>query len=88
MNTLYPDKKATAPTQRAKAHIRKRSIVLDGLKTSVSLEDAFWDAIREIADVRSQSVIHLISEINNGRDHANFSSAIRLYVLSYYRDRS
>jgi predicted DNA-binding ribbon-helix-helix protein len=63
----------------------KRSIVIAGHKTSVSIEDAFWTALKEIAQARQQSVAELIGSIDGARRGSNLSSAIRLFVLDYYR---
>jgi predicted DNA-binding ribbon-helix-helix protein len=63
----------------------KRSIVIAGHKTSVSLEDAFWKAFKEIAISRNKTLSGLIAEIDTGRPHGNLSSAIRLFVLDHYR---
>ncbi|MFZ2077324.1 MAG: ribbon-helix-helix domain-containing protein [Xanthobacteraceae bacterium] len=65
----------------------KRSIVIAGHKTSVSIEDAFWTALKEIAQARQQSVAELIGSIDGARRGANLSSAIRVFVLDYYRGR-
>lgn len=54
-------------------------------KTSVSLEDEFWQSVKQIALVRGMRVADLVEEIDKGREQANLSSAIRLYVLGYYR---
>lgn len=59
---------------------RKRSVVLSGHKTSVSLEAPFWDALAKIAALRGKSVNALIAEIDRGR-RGNLSSAIRVFVL-------
>ncbi|MEW5726734.1 MAG: ribbon-helix-helix domain-containing protein [Pseudomonadota bacterium] len=64
--------------------MKKRSIVIAGHATSVSLEQEFWDALKEIADGRGVSVNHLVAEIDAGRD-ANLSSAIRVFVLRHWR---
>ncbi len=69
-----------------KSLIVKRSIVVAGRKTSVSLEDAFWKTFKEIADQQRATISELASAIDAGRRHSNLSSAIRLYVLGYYRD--
>ena len=62
----------------------KRSLGIDGRKTSVSLEDEFWNLLKEIAKKRDyQTVSDLVAEINEGRQHGNLSSAIRLFVLGY-----
>ena len=66
----------------------KHSISIDGQQTSISLEKAFWTALKEIAHERGESLRHLIASINANRQFANLSSAIRLYVLWYYKDKS
>ena len=63
----------------------KRSIVIAGHKTSVSLEDAFWDALKEIATVRSATLSEVVAGIDASRSQGNLSSAIRLFVLDHYR---
>jgi predicted DNA-binding ribbon-helix-helix protein len=66
--------------------IRKRSVVIGGRKTSVSLEDQFWDALWEIAGNENEAISSVIGRIaNRERQDTNLSSAIRLYVLDYYR---
>ena len=68
-----------------KSPVIKRSIVIAGHKTSVSLEDAFWKGLKEIADDRSLTLSDLVSTIDTDRRHGNLSSAIRLFVLDHYR---
>ncbi|WP_237718428.1 ribbon-helix-helix domain-containing protein [Rhodovulum sp. PH10] len=63
----------------------KRSIVIAGHKTSVSLEDAFWKALKEIAAARHVTLSDLVSTIDSERRHGNLSSAIRLFVLDHFR---
>jgi predicted DNA-binding ribbon-helix-helix protein len=63
----------------------KRSIKIHGRPTSVSLEDAFWSALREIAATRGVSVSDLIAALNKERQHPNLSSVLRLFVLEHYR---
>jgi predicted DNA-binding ribbon-helix-helix protein len=70
-----------------KSLIVKRSVVLAGHKTSVSLEEAFWNSLKEIAASGEMSVSELLAAIDSGRHHANLSSAIRLFVLTVYRDQ-
>lgn len=65
----------------ARSQVRKRSIVLRGHKTSISLEDAFWEAARDIAVRKGISVGGLIEMINVSRNAHNLSSAIRVFVL-------
>ena len=66
--------------------LKKRTAMIAGRKTSVSVEDAFWDGLREIAAEQNLTPTALIRIINSDRQHPNLSSAIRLYVLGYYRD--
>jgi len=65
----------------------KRSIVVAGHKTSVSLEQEFWTAMREISDARRTTLSDLVGEIDQNRKDGNLSSAIRLFVLDYFRTR-
>jgi predicted DNA-binding ribbon-helix-helix protein len=71
-----------------KSPVIKRSIVIAGHKTSVSLEDAFWKGLKEIAVSRDTTLSDLVAEIDTGRPHGNLSSAIRLFVLDHYRART
>jgi predicted DNA-binding ribbon-helix-helix protein len=68
-----------------KSTIVKHSIMIAGLKTSVSLEDQFWNALKVIAGERDMKLAKLVTSINSNRQHGNLSSAIRLFVLNYYR---
>jgi predicted DNA-binding ribbon-helix-helix protein len=68
-----------------KSQVAKRSIVVAGHKTSVSLEDAFWKGLKEIAGRREITLSDLVAAIDSQRDHGNLSSAIRLFVLEFYR---
>lgn len=68
-----------------KSGVVKRSIVIAGHKTSVSLEDAFWKGLKEIATGREMTLSDLVAAIDTDRRHGNLSSAIRLFVLDYYR---
>lgn len=65
--------------------VTKRSVMIAGHRTSVSLEDAFWDALRTIAETRGQSIQALIGAIDAGREGQNLSSAIRVFVLAEIR---
>jgi predicted DNA-binding ribbon-helix-helix protein len=71
-----------------KSPVVKRSIVIAGHKTSVSLEDAFWRGLKEIAAARNVTLSDLVATIDGGRRQGNLSSAIRLFVLEYYRSQS
>lgn len=68
-----------------KSPVVKRSIVIAGHKTSVSLEDAFWKGLKEIAINRDMTLSDLVASIDTDRHHGNLSSAIRLFVLDYFR---
>jgi predicted DNA-binding ribbon-helix-helix protein len=66
--------------QAVKSSVSKRSIVIAGHKTSVSLEGEFWDSLTEIAVERGMTLGALVATIDGDRKHANLSSAIRLFV--------
>jgi predicted DNA-binding ribbon-helix-helix protein len=70
-----------------KSRVVKRSIVIAGHKTSVSLEDGFWQSLKEIAGERHVTLSELVASIDTGRQYGNLSSAIRLFVLDFYRNR-
>ena len=70
-----------------KSAVVKHSIIIAGHKTSVSLEEAFWDALKEIAYARHVTVSELVALIDSERQRYNLSSAIRLFVLGFYPDR-
>jgi predicted DNA-binding ribbon-helix-helix protein len=65
--------------------VAKRSIVVAGHKTSVSLEDAFWNGLKEIAMGRELTLSELVAAIDSERAQGNLSSALRLFVLDHYR---
>lgn len=70
-----------------KSMINKRSIVISGRKTSVSLEDEFWQSLKEIVRGRKGTLSDLVADIDTRRPHGNLSSAIRLFVLNHFRSR-
>ena len=70
---------------RGKSRVIKRSIVVGHHKTSISLEDVFWNELRAIARERKVHLSELIDEIDSGRTHSNLSSAIRLFVFDKRR---
>jgi predicted DNA-binding ribbon-helix-helix protein len=69
-----------------KSSVVKRSIVIGGHKTSVSLEEPFWTALKEIAVQRGATLSQLVKDIDVAREHSNLSSAIRLFVLAAYQN--
>jgi predicted DNA-binding ribbon-helix-helix protein len=71
--------------RRAKSMIVKHSIFIDGHRTSVSLEDAFWKGLKESAGARRMTLPQLVASIDAERRRGNnLSSAIRLFVLDFY----
>jgi predicted DNA-binding ribbon-helix-helix protein len=68
-----------------KSPVVKRSLSVRGRKTSVSLEDPFWRALKEIAAERHMTVSDLAAMIDAERRDSNLSSAIRMFVLDFYR---
>ena len=70
-----------------KSLVVKRSIIIAGHKTSVSLEEPFWSGLKEIAAKRDASLSEVVATIDRDRELANLSSAIRLFVLGFYRNR-
>lgn len=69
---------ASAPER---ASIVKRSVSIQGHRTSISLEDAFWEALRRIAAKRGISLAALVREVDAGRGRGNLSSALRVFAL-------
>jgi predicted DNA-binding ribbon-helix-helix protein len=70
-----------------KSAITKRSVVIDGHKTSISLEEPFWTAVREIAVTQAVTVSNLLRHIDLNRRQGNLSSAIRVFVLENVRSQ-
>ncbi len=67
--------------------VTKRSVVINGRKTSVAIEKPFWDAVREIAIRENISIRNLVTGIDRDRQHSNLSSTIRVFTLDYYRTK-
>jgi len=67
--------------------VAKRSVALSGHRTSLSVEDAFWDELKSIAGERGLTLNRLIEKIDAGRGGANLSSAVRVFVLESLRRR-
>ena len=65
-----------------------RTIILDGEEITLSLEAIFWDALMWIADERHKSVGAIIEEVDDNTEFRDLSSAVRLFVLQYYRRRA
>ena len=71
-----------------KSTVVKRSVVVAGHKTSVSLEDQFWEGLRVIAKDQRKTLSDLVGSIDTDRKHGNLSSALRLFVLDHYQKRA
>jgi predicted DNA-binding ribbon-helix-helix protein len=70
-----------------KSKVIQRTVYVDDCKTSISLENDFWNSLKEIAAQRGQTLIQLISNINTDRKCGTLSSAVRLFVVGVYRDQ-
>jgi predicted DNA-binding ribbon-helix-helix protein len=83
----YPVKRVrrTKRKRSRRSVILKRTITIAGRRSGVSLEDAFWEAMYEIAAAKGKTRLGLIRQIDNKRNNSNLSSAIRLFVLAYYK---
>jgi len=68
-----------------KSVVIKRSILINGRRTSVSLENEFWEGLHEIADRGMIAHSRLVEQIDQERDNINLSSAIRVFVFNYFR---
>ncbi len=71
----------------AQSAVKKRSIVISGRKTSVSLEDLFWESLRTIVEAEGKTIGVFVSEINEAREAVNLSSAIRVSILEHAQRR-
>ena len=71
-----------------KSPVIKRSIVIAGHKTSVSLEDPFWSGLKDIAERQHTTLSTMVGDIDTNRQHGNLSSAIRLFVLDNARSQA
>ncbi len=76
------------PASAREYAVVKRSVVVGGHKTSVSLEDAFWTSLKDIATRRGMTLSNQIDTIDRSRKTNNLSSAIRLFVLDHFRTRA
>jgi predicted DNA-binding ribbon-helix-helix protein len=70
-----------------KSLIVKRSVIVKQRKTSISLEGEFWASLKSIASEQGETLCNLVFKINANRESANLSTAIRLFILRYYRDQ-
>lgn len=82
MASRYPGKQIMVSS--TKSLIIQRSIAVAGRKTSVSMEQPFWDALKEIAQTHNQSLARIVTRIKEDREDSNLSSEIRLFVFDYF----
>ena len=68
-----------------KSSIVKRSVIIGGHKTSVSLEEPFWTELKQIAHAQHMTLSAAVTQIDDTREQSNLSSAIRLFVLHHFR---
>jgi predicted DNA-binding ribbon-helix-helix protein len=63
--------------------MKRKTMTVGGVRTSIKLEPAFWEALRQLADRRGQPLSNLVNEVSDGRAHAgdNLASALRVYAL-------
>lgn len=66
----------------------KRSFTIKGHRTSISLEAPFWDALRHAAQSEGMTLAKLVAAIDASRGATGLSSAVRVWVLDFYRNRS
>jgi predicted DNA-binding ribbon-helix-helix protein len=71
----------------AKSMVGIHTVSIAGRITSVSLENAFWQSLKEIASEHDMTPSELVADINSKRRHVNLSSAVRLFVLDFYRQQ-
>ena len=70
-----------------KSLVIKHSVVIDNHKTSISLEDAFWNALRDIAHQRDETLSYLVTGVDANRQSTNLSSTLRVFILEFYKDQ-
>jgi predicted DNA-binding ribbon-helix-helix protein len=70
-----------------KSPVIKRTVYIDGRKTGVSIEDAFWSTLKEIAHAQGATVSQTVTEIDKLRQGGTLSGAIRLFVLDRVRSK-
>jgi predicted DNA-binding ribbon-helix-helix protein len=70
-----------------KSQIEKRSVIIAGRRKSITLEEAVWRSVKEIATYRDMTLVALLATIDSRRNQGNLSSAIRLFVLNFYREQ-
>ena len=85
--SLLDDEASLILAHAMKSQAVKRSVVIAGRKKSISLEDAVWESLRVIADYRDMNLFSLLATIDSKRKQGSLSSAIRLFLLNFYREQ-
>jgi predicted DNA-binding ribbon-helix-helix protein len=70
--------------QFAESRVVKRSVRIGAHNTSFTVEEEFWRGLKEISLVKQLPLANLLADIDSNREHSDFSSAVRLFVLDYY----
>jgi len=73
--------KAGSTTAGSRVGVVKRSLSIAGHATSISLEEPFWQALKQIAQARGLTLAALVAEVDGTRSRTNLSSALRVHVL-------
>jgi predicted DNA-binding ribbon-helix-helix protein len=76
------------PKGPLKSSLLKRSIIVGGKKTSISLEEGFWEALGEIVKERQTTLAELVTGIKAERRNANLSSAVRMFILAHFQNQT
>jgi len=76
------------PSLRHSARPRKRSFSIKGHRTSISVEAPFWEALQQAAAMENTTLAGLVARIDAARGDAGLSSAVRVWVLDYFRRSS
>ena len=85
--SLLDDEVSLVLAHAMKSQAVKRSVVIAGRKKSISLEDAVWESLSEIAKYRDMTLFSLLATIDSKRKQGSLSSAIRLFLLNFYREQ-
>jgi len=85
--SVLDDQASLILTHAMKSQAVKRSVVIEGRRKSISLEDAMWESLTEIAKYRGMTLFSLLATIDSKRKKASLSSAIRLFLLNFYREQ-
>lgn len=83
-----PDANREASPCTLLARPRKRSLAISGHRTSITLEDAFWDGLKQAAREQNKPLAMLVAEVDAARQSASLSAALRVFVLCYFKGKA